>query len=78
MFSRILVPLDGSKLAELALPYAEELVGAFNSEMDTRLVTMSTHGQSDIERWAFGGITHKVLHHGNTPLLLVRAPEVNR
>ena len=33
MFSRILVPLDGSKLAETALPYAEELAGAFNSEV---------------------------------------------
>ena len=34
MFNRILVPLDGSKLAELALPYAEKLAGAFNSEVD--------------------------------------------
>jgi len=33
MFTRILVPLDGSQLAELALPYAEELAGAFNSEL---------------------------------------------
>ena len=34
MFSKILVPLDGSELAELALPYAEELSEAFNSEID--------------------------------------------
>ena len=34
MFSKILVPLDGSKLAELALPYAEELARALNSEID--------------------------------------------
>jgi len=33
MFSRILVPLDGSSLAELALPYAEELAEAFDSEI---------------------------------------------
>jgi len=33
MFERILVPLDGSRLAETALPYAEELAGAFNSEV---------------------------------------------
>ena len=33
MFTRILVPLDGSHLAELAFPYAEELAGAFNSEL---------------------------------------------
>lgn len=30
---KILVPLDGSNLAELALPYAEELAAAFNSEV---------------------------------------------
>ncbi len=33
MWQRILVPLDGSDLAELALPYAEELAAAFNSEV---------------------------------------------
>ncbi len=33
MWERILVPLDGSNLAELALPYAEELAAAFNSEV---------------------------------------------
>lgn len=34
MFERILVPLDGSELGELALPYAEELAGVLNSEVD--------------------------------------------
>jgi len=34
MWKRILVPLDGSNLAELALAYAEELAVAFNSEVD--------------------------------------------
>jgi nucleotide-binding universal stress UspA family protein len=33
MWKRILVPLDGSNLAELALAYAEELAMAFNSEL---------------------------------------------
>jgi nucleotide-binding universal stress UspA family protein len=33
MWQKILVPLDGSELAELALPYAQELAGAFNSEL---------------------------------------------
>jgi len=33
MWEKILVPLDGSNLAELALPYAEELAAAFNSEV---------------------------------------------
>jgi len=33
MWKKILVPLDGSNLAELALPYAEEIAAAFNSEV---------------------------------------------
>jgi len=33
MWKKILVPLDGSNLAELALAYAEELAIAFNSEL---------------------------------------------
>jgi len=33
MWKKILVPLDGSDLAELALPYAEELAVAFDSEL---------------------------------------------
>jgi len=33
MWEKILVPLDGSNLAELALAYAEELSGAFGSEL---------------------------------------------
>src|SRR4030042_2555591 len=33
MWQKILVPLDGSDLAELALPYAQELVSAVDSEL---------------------------------------------
>jgi len=33
MYERILVPLDGSGLAEVALPYAEELAGRLGSEV---------------------------------------------
>jgi nucleotide-binding universal stress UspA family protein len=33
MWKKILVPLDGSDLAELAIPYAEELATAFKSEI---------------------------------------------
>jgi nucleotide-binding universal stress UspA family protein len=33
MWKKILVPLDGSDLAELALPYAEELANAFKAEI---------------------------------------------
>jgi nucleotide-binding universal stress UspA family protein len=33
MFKRILIPLDGSKLAEKALPYAEALAQKFEAEL---------------------------------------------
>ncbi len=33
MFEKILVPLDGSELAEVTLPYVEELAGRLNSEV---------------------------------------------
>jgi len=44
MWERILVPLDGSNLAELAIPYAEEIAAAFNSEVV--LVYVSEPGES--------------------------------
>ena len=33
MFEKILIPMDGSELAELALPYAEEMIGRLGSEL---------------------------------------------
>ena len=33
MYEKLLVPLDGSQLAEVALPYAEELSGRLGSEV---------------------------------------------
>jgi nucleotide-binding universal stress UspA family protein len=33
MYKRVLVPLDGSELAEVALPYAEELAGRLGSQI---------------------------------------------
>ena len=41
MFNRILLPLDGSDIAENALAYGEELAGKFGSE----LVLYHVHGQ---------------------------------
>ena len=43
-------------------------------ETDSDMVAMSTHGKSGFSRWAFGSVADKVLHAGNTPLLLVRTP----
>lgn len=37
------------------------------------LVSMSSHGKTGIGRWIFGSVTDKVLHAGDTPVLVVRA-----
>ena len=42
MFERILLPLDGSEIAEMALPYGEELARSLGSE----LILFHVRGQS--------------------------------
>ena len=48
MFERILLPLDGSEVAEMALPYGEELASRLGSE----LVLYHVHGpeRGDLKR----------------------------
>lgn len=47
MYQKILVPLDGSKLAECALPYAEELAKGCNTEWVTLIsVTEQVRGRT--------------------------------
>jgi nucleotide-binding universal stress UspA family protein len=45
MYEKILVPLDGSELAEVALPYAEELAGKLGSEVTLLHVCESAEAQ---------------------------------
>ena len=51
---------------------ADEII-RIADEIGADLVAMSTHGRSGISRWAFGSTADKVLHAGDTPVLLVRA-----
>ena len=37
------------------------------------MIAMSTHGRSGIGRWVFGSVTDKVLHAGDTPVMVIRA-----
>ncbi len=70
--------LTGTKAtvrSEVKIGDAAQEIIKFGDEISTRLVAMSSHGRSGIERWTFGSITHKVLHAGNTPVLVVRAQE---
>jgi nucleotide-binding universal stress UspA family protein len=49
----------------------EEIILA-EKEIRPDIVAMSTHGHSGFGRWEHGSVADKVLHAGNTPLLLVR------
>ncbi|MBI2851561.1 MAG: universal stress protein [Chloroflexi bacterium] len=42
------------------------------------VIAMSTHGRSGIGRWVFGSVTDKVLHAGDTAVLVVRAVQPAR
>ena len=47
----------------------------YTKENAIDLITMSSHGRTGIGRWVFGSVTDKVLHAGDTPVLVVRAPK---
>lgn len=53
---------------------AQEII-RFANETDSRLVIISSHGQSNVRQWILGSIANKILQASNTPVLLVRAPQ---
>lgn len=56
---------------------AAQSIIKFADEINAGLVAISTHGRSGIRRWISGSVAYKILQSNNTPILLVRAPEVN-
>lgn len=56
-------------------PAAEAIIEEAE-QRDVDMVVMATHGYGGLRRWALGSVADKVLHGGETPLLLVRAGEV--
>lgn len=38
-------------------------------------IVMSTHGRSGIDRWVFGSVAERVVHHATVPVLLIRAQQ---
>lgn len=57
---------------EVGFGHAAEQIISFADEIRADLVAMSTHGHSGVSRWALGSTTDKVIHAGNTPVLIVR------
>jgi nucleotide-binding universal stress UspA family protein len=58
--------------SEVAFGIPAEAIISTADSVQADLVAMSTHGLSGIGRWALGSTADKVLHAGNTPVLLVR------
>lgn len=53
---------------------AEDIIH-FAAEKDVSLTAMTTHGRSGVGRYVFGSVAERILHAGNTPLMLVRSPK---
>ena len=56
-------------------PACDAIVASTQNTQDGEcdLVLMSTHGEAGIGRWAFGGVTHRVLRDGQTPRWYIRS-----
>ncbi len=82
MLSKILALLDGSELSELALPYAEELAGALNSEVELIYVCEPEESeyrhmhQLYIEKMAERVRNHIKAYHAREASLAVRVKAV--
>jgi nucleotide-binding universal stress UspA family protein len=59
--------------SEVKLGSAADQIIDYAEANSIDLIAMSTHGRSGIGRWVFGSITDKVLHAGDTAILVVRA-----
>ena len=44
----------------------------FAERNDIDLIALSSHGRSGIGRWVFGSVTDKILHAGDTAVLVIR------
>lgn len=62
----------------IALGSAANQIIDYAEENAINLIAMSTHGRSGIGRWVFGSVTDKVLHAGDTAVLLVPAAKTIR
>ena len=50
---------------------ANEIVD-YSKHHEIDLIAMSTHGRTGLMHWVFGSVTDKILHFGDTPVLIVR------
>jgi nucleotide-binding universal stress UspA family protein len=58
---------------ELEYGQPADLIIDYSKAKGIDVIAISTHGRSGIDRWVFGSVTEKVLHYGDTTVLVVRA-----
>ena len=70
---------DGAKVSTAIGkgPAADQIID-YAEANSVDFITMSTHGLSGIGRWVFGSVTDKVLHAGDTPVLVIRPGKTER
>jgi len=54
---------------------ADEIID-YAKRNNVDLIVVSSHGQSGLRRWVWGGVTGKLVHAGDTPIMVVRAGKV--
>ena len=62
--SKVSIEAIWGSAAETIIDYAEK--------QNIDLIALSAHGRSNVSRWVFGSVTEKLLHVGQTALLIVR------
>lgn len=60
------------RVAILAGPAAEQIIDVARNTPES-LIAICTHGRSGVRRWMLGGVTDKVVHHAENPVLILRA-----
>jgi nucleotide-binding universal stress UspA family protein len=80
MYKKMLVPLDGPRLAEVVLPHVEALArqrkaeAESDSDIHPQLIAMSTHGRSGFSRFVFGNVTENMVRRLKKTLLFLVRP----
>jgi len=66
MHKKILVPLDGSELAECVLSHVKALV------KEGFAIVIGTHGYTGLKKMIMGSVASGVLNSSSVPVLLIR------
>jgi nucleotide-binding universal stress UspA family protein len=63
----------GKVRVEILIGDAAEEIIKLARDTTGSLIAICTHGRSGVKRWVLGSVTEKVVHHGDSPILVIRA-----